>query len=50
MENLNKTSITLVNIEEIVLFYKSMNLGTFVCIVLFGLRSATNNIRDYTYL
>uniref|UniRef100_A0A251V2S7 Putative NADH:quinone oxidoreductase/Mrp antiporter, membrane subunit n=1 Tax=Helianthus annuus TaxID=4232 RepID=A0A251V2S7_HELAN len=28
------------------LFYISMNLGTFACIVLFGLRTGTENIRD----
>nr|YP_009668945.1 NADH dehydrogenase subunit B [Erisma bracteosum]YP_009668960.1 NADH dehydrogenase subunit B [Erisma bracteosum]QCW93944.1 NADH dehydrogenase subunit B [Erisma bracteosum]QCW93959.1 NADH dehydrogenase subunit B [Erisma bracteosum] len=32
------------------LFYISMNLGTFACIVLFGLRTGTDNIRDYTGL
>ncbi|VAH22531.1 unnamed protein product [Triticum turgidum subsp. durum] len=32
------------------LFYISMNLGTFACIVLFGLRTGTNNIRDYAGL
>jgi NAD(P)H-quinone oxidoreductase subunit 2 len=25
-----------------------LNLGTFACIVLFGLRTETDNIRDYT--
>nr|YP_009730457.1 NADH-plastoquinone oxidoreductase subunit 2 [Dendrobium chrysocrepis]YP_009730470.1 NADH-plastoquinone oxidoreductase subunit 2 [Dendrobium chrysocrepis]QHT54622.1 NADH-plastoquinone oxidoreductase subunit 2 [Dendrobium chrysocrepis]QHT54635.1 NADH-plastoquinone oxidoreductase subunit 2 [Dendrobium chrysocrepis] len=29
------------------LFYISMNLGTFACIVSFGLRTGTDNIRDY---
>ncbi|KAL5074429.1 hypothetical protein RYX36_013413, partial [Vicia faba] len=29
------------------LFYISMNIGTFACIVLFGLRTRTDNIRDY---
>nr|BBF90736.1 NADH-plastoquinone oxidoreductase subunit 2 [Afrocarpus gracilior] len=32
------------------LFYIFMNLGTFACIVLFGLRTGTDNIRDYTGL
>ncbi|KAL6511430.1 NAD(P)H-quinone oxidoreductase subunit 2 A, chloroplastic [Orobanche minor] len=32
------------------LFYISMNLGTFACIVLFGLRAGTDNIRDYAGL
>nr|YP_009166553.1 NADH dehydrogenase subunit 2 [Alloteropsis cimicina]YP_009328172.1 NADH dehydrogenase subunit 2 [Alloteropsis paniculata]ALB38061.1 NADH dehydrogenase subunit 2 [Alloteropsis cimicina]APD27710.1 NADH dehydrogenase subunit 2 [Alloteropsis paniculata]QOL12709.1 NADH dehydrogenase subunit 2 [Alloteropsis cimicina] len=32
------------------LFYVSMNLGTFACIVLFGLRTGTDNIRDYAGL
>ncbi|RYR47793.1 hypothetical protein Ahy_A07g033759 [Arachis hypogaea] len=32
------------------LFYISMNLGTFACIVLFGLRTGTDNIRDYARL
>jgi len=32
------------------LFYISMNLGTFACIVLFGLRIGTKNIRDYAGL
>ncbi|XBI46602.1 hypothetical protein VPH35_110808 [Triticum aestivum] len=32
------------------LFYISMNLGTFACIVLFGLRIGTDNIRDYSGL
>nr|AAS65720.1 NADH dehydrogenase subunit B [Flagellaria indica] len=32
------------------LFYISMNLGTFACIVLFGLRTGTDNIRDYAGL
>nr|QFV18949.1 NADH dehydrogenase subunit 2 [Caltha palustris]QFV18964.1 NADH dehydrogenase subunit 2 [Caltha palustris]QGW36289.1 NdhB [Caltha palustris]QGW36307.1 NdhB [Caltha palustris] len=32
------------------LFYISMNLGTFACIVSFGLRTGTNNIRDYAGL
>ncbi|XBI22417.1 hypothetical protein VPH35_063440 [Triticum aestivum] len=32
------------------LFYISMNLGTFACIVLFGLRTRTDNIRDYAGL
>nr|YP_010809798.1 NADH-plastoquinone oxidoreductase subunit 2 [Euphorbia major]YP_010809812.1 NADH-plastoquinone oxidoreductase subunit 2 [Euphorbia major]UOA67490.1 NADH-plastoquinone oxidoreductase subunit 2 [Euphorbia major]UOA67504.1 NADH-plastoquinone oxidoreductase subunit 2 [Euphorbia major] len=31
-------------------FYISMNLGTFACIVLFGLRTGTDNIRDYAGL
>jgi NAD(P)H-quinone oxidoreductase subunit 2 len=30
------------------LFYISLNLGTFACIVLFGLRTETDNIQDYT--
>ena len=29
------------------LIYISMNLETFACIVLFGLRTRANNIRDY---
>nr|YP_011028223.1 NADH-plastoquinone oxidoreductase subunit 2 [Epidendrum porpax]YP_011028235.1 NADH-plastoquinone oxidoreductase subunit 2 [Epidendrum porpax]WNS59635.1 NADH-plastoquinone oxidoreductase subunit 2 [Epidendrum porpax]WNS59647.1 NADH-plastoquinone oxidoreductase subunit 2 [Epidendrum porpax] len=33
-----------------VLFYISMNLGTFACIVSFGLRTGTDNIRDYAGL
>nr|ULF47332.1 NADH dehydrogenase subunit 2 [Astragalus sinicus] len=32
------------------LFYIAMNLGTFSCIVLFGLRTGTDNIRDYAGL
>nr|QWW93333.1 NADH-plastoquinone oxidoreductase subunit 2 [Notoscyphus lutescens] len=28
-------------------FYTFMNLGTFACVVLFGLRTGTDNIRDY---
>nr|YP_009476513.1 NADH-plastoquinone oxidoreductase subunit 2 [Xanthoceras sorbifolium]YP_009476529.1 NADH-plastoquinone oxidoreductase subunit 2 [Xanthoceras sorbifolium]AVM38966.1 NADH-plastoquinone oxidoreductase subunit 2 [Xanthoceras sorbifolium]AVM38982.1 NADH-plastoquinone oxidoreductase subunit 2 [Xanthoceras sorbifolium]QIM59509.1 NdhB [Xanthoceras sorbifolium]QIM59524.1 NdhB [Xanthoceras sorbifolium]QMJ95935.1 NADH-plastoquinone oxidoreductase subunit 2 [Xanthoceras sorbifolium] len=32
------------------LFYTSMNLGTFACIVSFGLRTGTDNIRDYAGL
>ncbi|KAF4368517.1 hypothetical protein F8388_018641 [Cannabis sativa] len=32
------------------LFYIFMNLGTFACIVLFGLRTRTDNIRDYAGL
>jgi NADH:ubiquinone oxidoreductase subunit 5 (subunit L)/multisubunit Na+/H+ antiporter MnhA subunit len=32
------------------LFYISMNLGTFACIVLFSLRIGTDNIRDYAGL
>ncbi|CAL9126390.1 unnamed protein product [Musa textilis] len=32
------------------LFYISMNLGTFACIVLFSLRTKTDNIRDYAGL
>lgn len=32
------------------LFYISMNLGTFACIVSFGLRTGTENIRDYAGL
>ncbi|XP_056686306.1 NAD(P)H-quinone oxidoreductase subunit 2 A, chloroplastic [Spinacia oleracea] len=32
------------------LFYISMNLGTFACIVLFGLRTGTDDIRDYAGL
>nr|WBU14597.1 NADH dehydrogenase subunit B [Floscopa scandens]WBU14612.1 NADH dehydrogenase subunit B [Floscopa scandens] len=32
------------------LFYISMNLGTLACIVLFGLRTGTDNIRDYAGL
>ncbi|KAF3792573.1 NAD(P)H-quinone oxidoreductase subunit 2 B [Nymphaea thermarum] len=32
------------------LFYISMNLGTFACIVLFGLRTRTDNIWDYAGL
>nr|YP_010572077.1 NADH dehydrogenase subunit 2 [Phedimus litoralis]YP_010572094.1 NADH dehydrogenase subunit 2 [Phedimus litoralis]UZH33467.1 NADH dehydrogenase subunit 2 [Phedimus litoralis]UZH33468.1 NADH dehydrogenase subunit 2 [Phedimus litoralis] len=32
------------------LFYISMNLGTFACIVLFGLRTGTDSIRDYAGL
>ncbi|KAL2934664.1 NAD(P)H-quinone oxidoreductase subunit 2 B chloroplastic [Bienertia sinuspersici] len=32
------------------LFYISMNLETFSCIVLFGLRTGTDNIRDYAGL
>nr|QYB21641.1 NADH-plastoquinone oxidoreductase subunit 2 [Halocarpus bidwillii] len=33
-----------------ILFYIFMNLGTFACIVLFGLRTGTDNIRDYAGL
>ncbi|MFQ6629495.1 hypothetical protein Gotur_008231, partial [Gossypium turneri] len=32
------------------MFYISMSLGTFACIVLFGLRTVTDNIRDYARL
>ncbi|KAJ0753273.1 NAD(P)H-quinone oxidoreductase subunit 2 B [Helianthus annuus] len=32
------------------LFYISMNLGTFACIFLFGLRTRTKNIQDYAGL
>ncbi|THU42437.1 hypothetical protein C4D60_Mb00t19520 [Musa balbisiana] len=32
------------------LFYISMNLGTFACILLVGLRTGTDNIRDYAGL
>ncbi|CAL9120666.1 unnamed protein product [Musa textilis] len=32
------------------LFYISMNLGTFACIILFSLRTGTDNIRDYVGL
>nr|YP_010489919.1 NADH-plastoquinone oxidoreductase subunit 2 [Koenigia forrestii]YP_010489935.1 NADH-plastoquinone oxidoreductase subunit 2 [Koenigia forrestii]UWM11560.1 NADH-plastoquinone oxidoreductase subunit 2 [Koenigia forrestii]UWM11576.1 NADH-plastoquinone oxidoreductase subunit 2 [Koenigia forrestii] len=32
------------------LFYISMNLGTFACIVSFGLRTGTDNIRDFAGL
>nr|BBM30605.1 NADH dehydrogenase subunit 2 [Dendrobium loddigesii]BBM30614.1 NADH dehydrogenase subunit 2 [Dendrobium loddigesii]BBM30975.1 NADH dehydrogenase subunit 2 [Dendrobium loddigesii]BBM30984.1 NADH dehydrogenase subunit 2 [Dendrobium loddigesii]BBM33141.1 NADH dehydrogenase subunit 2 [Dendrobium loddigesii] len=32
------------------LFYISMNIGTFACIVSFGLRTGTDNIRDYAGL
>nr|AUT83109.1 NdhB [Campanula patula] len=32
------------------LFYISMNIGTFACILLFGLRAGTDNIRDYAGL
>ncbi|KAI5015374.1 hypothetical protein ZWY2020_056764 [Hordeum vulgare] len=32
------------------LFHISMNLGTFACIILFGLRTGTDNIRDYARL
>nr|YP_009531789.1 subunit 2 of NADH-plastoquinone oxidoreductase [Leiosporoceros dussii]AXZ70886.1 subunit 2 of NADH-plastoquinone oxidoreductase [Leiosporoceros dussii] len=32
------------------LFYIFMNLGTFACITLFGLRTGTDNIRDYAGL
>nr|YP_010159178.1 NADH-plastoquinone oxidoreductase subunit 2 [Centrosema pubescens]YP_010159193.1 NADH-plastoquinone oxidoreductase subunit 2 [Centrosema pubescens]YP_010513258.1 NADH dehydrogenase subunit 2 [Periandra mediterranea]YP_010513273.1 NADH dehydrogenase subunit 2 [Periandra mediterranea]YP_010513339.1 NADH dehydrogenase subunit 2 [Centrosema coriaceum]YP_010513354.1 NADH dehydrogenase subunit 2 [Centrosema coriaceum]QRG31458.1 NADH-plastoquinone oxidoreductase subunit 2 [Centrosema pubescens]Q len=32
------------------LFYISMNVGTFACIVSFGLRTGTDNIRDYAGL
>nr|WOC90961.1 NADH-plastoquinone oxidoreductase subunit 2 [Utricularia arenaria]WOC90976.1 NADH-plastoquinone oxidoreductase subunit 2 [Utricularia arenaria] len=32
------------------LFYIAMNLGTFACIVLFSLRTGTDNIRDYAGL
>ncbi|KAJ6948708.1 hypothetical protein NC651_002889 [Populus alba x Populus x berolinensis] len=32
------------------IFYISMNLGTFACIVLFGLRTRIDNIRDYARL
>jgi len=32
------------------LFYIFMNLGTFACIILFGLRTGTDNIRDYSGL
>nr|YP_009320324.1 NADH-plastoquinone oxidoreductase subunit 1 [Pericallis hybrida]YP_009320342.1 NADH-plastoquinone oxidoreductase subunit 1 [Pericallis hybrida]ALE65973.1 NADH-plastoquinone oxidoreductase subunit 1 [Pericallis hybrida]ALE65991.1 NADH-plastoquinone oxidoreductase subunit 1 [Pericallis hybrida] len=32
------------------LFYICMNLGAFACIVLFGLRTGTENIRDYAGL
>ncbi|GKV03853.1 hypothetical protein SLEP1_g16095 [Rubroshorea leprosula] len=39
-----------VSIITYMLLYISMNLGTFACIVLFGLRTGTNNIRDYARL
>lgn len=32
------------------LFYISMNLGTFACILSFSLRTGTDNIRDYAGL
>nr|WOC91209.1 NADH-plastoquinone oxidoreductase subunit 2 [Utricularia flaccida]WOC91224.1 NADH-plastoquinone oxidoreductase subunit 2 [Utricularia flaccida] len=32
------------------LFYIAMNIGTFACIVLFSLRTGTDNIRDYAGL
>ena len=32
------------------MFYISMNLGNFSCIVSFCLRTGTNNIRDYVGL
>nr|AIN75536.1 NADH-plastoquinone oxidoreductase subunit 2 [Campanula americana] len=32
------------------LFYISMNIGTFACMVLFGLRTGTDKIRDYAGL
>ena len=32
------------------LFYIFMNLGAFACIILFGLRTGTDNIRDYSGL
>ncbi|RZC92597.1 hypothetical protein C5167_029522 [Papaver somniferum] len=32
------------------MFYISMNLGTFACILSFGLRTGTDNIRDYVGL
>lgn len=32
------------------LFYIFMNLGTFACIILFGLRTGTDNVRDYSGL
>nr|YP_011033896.1 NADH-plastoquinone oxidoreductase subunit 2 [Gueldenstaedtia verna]WRI15697.1 NADH-plastoquinone oxidoreductase subunit 2 [Gueldenstaedtia verna] len=32
------------------LFYIAMNLGTLACIVLFGIRTGTDNIRDYAGL
>jgi NADH:ubiquinone oxidoreductase subunit 2 (subunit N) len=32
------------------MFYMFMNLGTFACIVIFGLRTGTDNIRDYAGL
>uniref|UniRef100_A0A1Y3BWM8 Putative NADH:quinone oxidoreductase/Mrp antiporter, membrane subunit n=1 Tax=Helianthus annuus TaxID=4232 RepID=A0A1Y3BWM8_HELAN len=43
-QNKHETMITYM------LFYISMNLGTFACIVLFGLRTGTENIRDYAGL
>lgn len=33
-----------------IFFYIFMNLGTFACVILFGLRTGTDNIRDYAGL
>nr|UYG49735.1 NADH-plastoquinone oxidoreductase subunit 2 [Malania oleifera]UYG49751.1 NADH-plastoquinone oxidoreductase subunit 2 [Malania oleifera] len=38
------------NMITYMMFYISMNLGTFACIVSFGLRTGTDNIRDYAGL
>nr|QXI84993.1 NADH-plastoquinone oxidoreductase subunit 2 [Gentiana phyllocalyx]QXI85007.1 NADH-plastoquinone oxidoreductase subunit 2 [Gentiana phyllocalyx] len=46
----NLIAITQTSMITYMLFYISMNLGTFVCIVLFGLRTGTDNIRDYAGL
>nr|YP_009667873.1 NdhB [Radula japonica]QCW58649.1 NdhB [Radula japonica] len=41
--NLNEYSSMIIYI----FFYIFMNLGTFACVLLFGLRTGTDNIRDY---
>ncbi|XP_076951418.1 NAD(P)H-quinone oxidoreductase subunit 2 A, chloroplastic-like [Bidens hawaiensis] len=46
----NLIAITQTSMITYMLFYISMNLGTFACIVLFGLRTGTENIRDYAGL
>nr|XP_027101641.1 uncharacterized protein LOC113722559 isoform X2 [Coffea arabica]XP_027101642.1 uncharacterized protein LOC113722559 isoform X3 [Coffea arabica] len=46
----NLIAITQTSMITYMLFYISMNLGTFACIVLFGLRTGTDNIRDYAGL
>nr|YP_009741664.1 NADH-plastoquinone oxidoreductase subunit 2 [Calanthe delavayi]QID76343.1 NADH-plastoquinone oxidoreductase subunit 2 [Calanthe delavayi] len=46
----NLIALTQTSMITYMLFYISMNLGTFACIVSFGLRTGTDNIRDYAGL